>query len=105
MEALIIDFDSNNQEQESLEAFLTTFGSFMDDQAFNITTVLADRSFLHSIAPENPPVSTPIGPVTDFTDQEQDPFAYITTERYTSKEFYGVIIDISASKKSTTGYR
>ena len=70
MEALIIDFDSNNQEQESPEAFLTTFGSFTDDQAFNITTVLADRSFLHSIAPENPSVSTPIGPVTDFTDRE-----------------------------------
>ena len=38
-------------------------------------------------------------------DQEQDPFAYITTKRYTSKEFYGVIIDIGASKKSTAGYR
>jgi hypothetical protein len=68
-------------------------------------TILADRSFLHLIAPKNPPVSTPIGPVIDFTDQEQDPFAYITTERYTSKEFYGVIIDISASKKSIAGYR
>jgi hypothetical protein len=30
---------------------------------------------------------------------------YITTERYISKEFYGVIINISASKKSTIGYR
>jgi hypothetical protein len=38
-------------------------------------------------------------------DQEQDPFMYITTERYTSKEFYGIIIDISASKKSIVGYR
>jgi len=37
-------------------------------------------------------------------DREQDPFAYITTERYTLKEFYGVIIDIGASKKSTAGY-
>jgi hypothetical protein len=105
MEALIIDFDLNNQEQESLEAFLTTFGSFTDDQAFNITTILANRSFLHLIAPENPPVSTPIRPVTDFTDQEQDPFTYITTKRYTSKEFYSIIIDIGASKKSTTGYK
>ena len=63
MEALIIDFDSNNQEQESPEAFLTTFGSFTDDQAFNITTVLADRSFLYSIALENPsvtPIATPV---------------------------------------------
>jgi hypothetical protein len=30
---------------------------------------------------------------------------YITTERYTSKESYGVIIDIGASKKSTAGYK
>src|ERR1700721_3727244 len=41
----------------------------------------------------------------DITDYKQDLFAYITTERYTPKEFYGVIIDIGASKKSTVGYR
>jgi len=40
----------------------------------------------------------------DVIDHEQDPFAYITIERYTPKEFYGVIIDIGASKKSTIGY-
>jgi hypothetical protein len=68
-------------------------------------TVLADRSFIHSIVPKNWPVSTPIGPVMDVMDCEQDLFAYITTERYTPKEFYSVIIDIGASKKSTTGYR
>ncbi len=38
-------------------------------------------------------------------DHKQDPFAYITTERYTPKEFYGVIIDTGTSKKSTAGYR
>ena len=41
----------------------------------------------------------------DSTDREQDLFAYITTERYTPKEFYSVIINIGASKKSTVGYR
>ena len=41
----------------------------------------------------------------DIIDREQDLFAYITIERYTPKEFYGVIIDIGASKKSTIGYR
>jgi hypothetical protein len=40
----------------------------------------------------------------DVTDCEQDLFVYITTERYTPKEFYGVIIDTGASKKSTIGY-
>jgi len=37
-------------------------------------------------------------------DPKQDLFAYITTKRYTPKEFYGVMIDIGASKKSTVGY-
>jgi len=41
----------------------------------------------------------------DVIDREQNPFAYITTEHYTPKEFYGVIINIGASKKSTIGYR
>jgi hypothetical protein len=40
----------------------------------------------------------------DVIDYKQDLFAYTTTERYTPKEFYSVIIDISASKKSTIGY-
>ena len=68
-------------------------------------TILADRSFIHLIAPENQSVSIPIKPVTDVTDREQDPFAYITTKCYTPKEFYSVIINIGAFKKSTTGYR
>ena len=41
----------------------------------------------------------------DITDYKQDLFAYITTEHYTPKEFYSVIIDIGAFKKSTVGYR
>ena len=67
-------------------------------------TVLADRSFAHLIAPENLSISILVRPVTDFTDREQDLFAYITTERYMSKEFYGVMINIGASKKSIAGY-
>ena len=41
----------------------------------------------------------------DITDREQDLFTYITTEHYTPKKFYSVIIDIGAFKKSTVGYR
>ena len=68
-------------------------------------TILADRSFAYLITPKNPSISTPIRPVIDVIDCEQDPFIYIIIERYTSKEFYGVIIDIGASKKSIIGYR
>src|ERR1700723_4166082 len=85
--------------------FLTTFRPFTDSQAFNITTVLADRSFIYLIAPKNWPTSIPVRPVMDVIDREQDLFAYITIKRYTPKEFYSVIINTGASKKSTIGYR
>ena len=52
--------------------------------------------------PKNHFISTPI---IDITDYKQDLFVYIITEHYTPKEFYSVIIDISAFKKSTAGYR
>ena len=68
-------------------------------------TVLADRSFIYLIIPKNWPINTPVRPIIDVTDREQDLFAYITIERYTPKEFYGVIINTGASKKSTVGYR
>ena len=41
----------------------------------------------------------------DIIDRKQDLFAYITIERYTPKEFYSIIINIGALKKSTIGYR
>ena len=41
----------------------------------------------------------------DVIDYKQDLFAYITIKRYTPKEFYSVIINIGAFKKSTIGYR
>src|SRR6266705_5457756 len=71
----------------------------MDSQAFNIMTILADHSFIHLITPKNHSISTPI------IDYKLDLFIYITIERYTPKEFYGVIIDTGTSKKSTAGYR
>ena len=66
--------------------------------------VLANRSFIYLITPKNWPISIPVRPITDVTDPKQDPFIYITIERYTPKEFYSVIIDIGASKKSTADY-
>ena len=37
----------------------------------------------------------------DIIDYKQDLFIYITTEHYTFKEFYSVIINTSTFKKST----
>jgi hypothetical protein len=52
--------------------------------------------------PKNQSVNTP---VTDIINYKQDLFIYITTERYTPKEFYSVMIDTGTSKKFTVGYR
>ena len=41
----------------------------------------------------------------DIIDRKQDLFIYIIIEYYTPKEFYGVIININAFKKSIISYR
>jgi hypothetical protein len=85
--------------------FLTTYRSFIDNQAFNITTILADRSFIYLTTPIKPPVSILIKPAIDITNRKQDLFAYITTKCYNSKQFYSIIIDIGVFKIFTIGYR
>ena len=67
--------------------------------------ILIDRSFTHLITLENPFISIFIKPVTDVINCEQDLFIYIIIERYTFKEFYSVIIDISAFKKFIISYK
>jgi hypothetical protein len=68
-------------------------------------TILANRFFIHLIIPKNWPTSTPVGPIMDIMDREQNLFVYITIKHYTPKEFYSIIIDIGASKKFTIGYK
>jgi hypothetical protein len=50
--------------------FLTTFRPFTDSQAFNITTVLADCSFIYLITPKNQSINIPIRPIIDITDRK-----------------------------------
>jgi hypothetical protein len=57
---------------------------------------------MHLITPVKPPTSTFIKPVINY---EQDLFIYIIIERYNSKQFYSVIINIGISKMSTIDYR
>jgi len=50
--------------------FLTTFRPFTDSQAFNIITVLANRSFIHLITPKNQSANISVRPVIDVIDRE-----------------------------------
>lgn len=93
VEALIAADTDDFEYIEPAEAFLTSFGPIGATDASNITSSLAERSFVHALtADSNPSLA------------ESDPFAYLTTDRYTQDAFYGVMIDSGASKRSTAGY-
>ena len=82
-----------NQENVNTNTFITSFETI--HQTETMTAYLANRSFDHTITGADPTL-TPHG---------LDPFTYITSERYTSDEFYDIMIDTWASKRSTAGYR
>ncbi|SLM34773.1 integrase and r domain-containing protein [Lasallia pustulata] len=96
MEALIINIESppTTPVQEKAEGFFCSSGAIYQAEAK--TSDLANRSLDHAI--------TGTSPVTGNDNSESNPFAYTTSNRYTSKEFYGVMIDTGASKRSTAGY-
>ena len=96
MEALIIDIESppTTPVQDKAEGFFCSSGAIYQAEA--ITSDLANRSLDHAI--------TGTSPVAGNDNLESNPFAYTTSNRYTSKEFYGVMIDTGASKRSTAGY-
>ncbi len=98
LKTLMIDIKSPpvSPTQEQTKLFLTSFGTIQHKGAINTATDLADQSFTYAITGTNP---------TAHHNDDPDPFAYTTTNRYTSDEFYGVMIDTGASKRSTAGYR
>jgi len=101
---LDIDADkntNNNNSKEELEDlngyYLILFGTLTTDKATSISVELANKAYAHLFT------ATSIEPTT-----ETNPFNYNTTtavSRYTSTVFIGIIINTSALKKSTAGYR
>lgn len=80
--------DQNNISTDPFitDTFITSFGTI--HSARIIKTDLANCFFEHSI--------TGINPSLEY--YKLDPFIYITLEKYTLDEFYGIMIDIGASK-------
>lgn len=92
MEALILDTEPQSPMPESSTTFFTSFN------AEAMTTSLANQSLDHAITGTTP---------KSCTNDDVDIFTYISTtcsERYSSRQFYGVMIDTGASKYSTAGY-
>ena len=77
------------------EAFITSFEAMKD--AESILSNLINRSFEHSLTKKS---SQP-----QFTTNEvQNSFVYVIDDRYSSKQFHEVMINIEAFKHSTTDY-
>ena len=80
---------------ENSETFFTSFGALQDAKI--MTTNLNQRAFEHELG-----ITESLNNPHD--SETSDPFAYVVSDRYTSNEFYGIMIDTSASKYSTAGY-
>ena len=71
----------------------------------NITIILIDRFFIYLITFENLFINIFIRLIINVINYKQDLFIYIIIEHYIFKEFYNVIIDINAFKKSIISYK
>ena len=81
-----------DQENLNTDIFITSFGTIYSAKI--ITIDLTNRFFEYAITGNNP----------NFNRHESDPFTYITSKRYISVEFYGIMIDTKASKRLTVRY-
>jgi hypothetical protein len=92
LEALILEADSLHDDPDlDCNQFVTTFGAI---DGRDVLSNLADQSTYHMLTKDI------------NTHGNDDPFAYTTgiRDRYTQKEFYGIMIDTGASNWSTAGY-
>jgi hypothetical protein len=88
---------TNRKELESSIAYLIAFGELIPNKATSMSTILANKAFSYSLILEDMTKPTPV----------TDPFIYIlniSSSRYISDVFLGIIIDTGASRKSTAGY-
>jgi len=91
---------NNNNSKEELEDpnsyYLILFRTLTIDEATSISVELANKAYTYLLAA-----------ISMEPTMETDPFNYnitTATSRYTSIVFIGIMIDTSASKKSTAGY-
>jgi hypothetical protein len=88
---------TNRKELESGIVYLMVFGELTPNKTTSISIILANKAFSYLLILE------------DITEPTLviDPFIYIlniSSSRYTSDVFLGIIIDIRASRKFTAGY-
>jgi hypothetical protein len=94
---LDLEEPTNRKESESGIIYLIVFGELTPNKIISISIILANKAFSYLLILE------------DMTEPTLaiNPFIYIlniSSSRYISDVFLGIIIDIRASRKSTAGY-
>ena len=106
MKTLMIDILNNskisNIDVKNIEEFFISFG-LITQNADTMTTDLANRAFTHSIEMISD-FTTNVNTEISLVDPNSNPFAYIAIERYTTNEFYDIMIDTNASNRFTIDY-
>jgi hypothetical protein len=96
--------DEPDQSKESSTTYITSYFTNTATFALKAMTQLLDSSLFHQLTKALPAVPAlgfldPIDPVTTTSTYD----AFLTTSRYDSHCFYGVIVDTRAAKRSTAG--
>ncbi|KAI0992762.1 hypothetical protein K3495_g15423, partial [Podosphaera aphanis] len=94
IEALILNIDNINITDPIPENFHTSIDSIANNHAKNHYQELMNRSTFHSITHQTPKSTPEIGMTSE---------SFLISKRYTSKEWYGILIDTGASTTSTAG--
>ena len=79
---------------ENSETFFISFGALQNAEMMTIN--LSQRAFKHELEITESLIS--------HDSEAFDPFAYVISDRYTSDEFYGIMIDTDVSKYSIVDY-
>jgi hypothetical protein len=94
---LNLEEPTNKKESKSSIIYLTAFGELIPNKTIFMSIILANKAFSYLLILED--ITKPT-PVIDY-------FIYIlniSSSRYTSDVFLGIIIDTKTSRKSITSY-
>ncbi|KHJ32171.1 hypothetical protein EV44_g3834 [Erysiphe necator] len=92
IETLILDIDKFNINESSSETFYTSIDFITSHQAQNHFRELMNRSTYHCITHDIPKSAPETGIASE---------SFLINNRYSSKEWYGILIDTGASTNST----
>ena len=93
------DSEPEEPTDDTIVSYITSFDCLPAKSAILTTIELANRAFIHQV------IAKPAKPLeTNSELMTEEAFNASSSLRYDSKQFYSIIIDIGASKRSIAGY-